>query len=547
MSFTTTNMSLVIPSVLVDVGPTYATLLDAAMVLVDSHNHSTGQGVQITPAGLNISSDLSFVQHNATNLRTARLYPNTSISLGVNDLTCLYALNNELYYVDGAGNNVQVTSAGSLNLGTVSSLTLKDSQFILEYFGDTTKQLRFSAANITSGVTRIFALPEPGITDTLVSNTSTSLLTNKNFTIGNCLFVDASDNTKVISFSASGNTTGKSLVLAAQQSNTETLSFPNIAGADTVAVLGTAQTFSAAKSFTASLNMNAANVINFYNSGGTYYTSLAAGSNSANYAVALPIADGSAGQVLNTNGSGQWGWTTPATTTGNKATATDSGATYTNSSNRIQYISCSSTARTDTLATTSIVAGDTWVFYNYGLYAITLQSSGSNSVAIVPPLGKVTLCAAITTPTTAANWLLIDRMSAWTAYTPTISAGFGTVSQVSFFARLNGNNLQVKGVFASGTVAASLGTITLPFGFALASSLIGYSNSSGSFGAGMGYLTDAAANGNCMIITATGTSTTLMYVAPPTTSASNGVPANGNAIIGSTVQASVAFEVPVTL
>ena len=97
MSFTTTNMSLILPSVLVDVGPTYATLIDNALVSIDSHNHSTGQGAKITPAGLNISSDLTFAQNNATNLRTLRFYPNTTISLGVNDKGCLYELNNELY------------------------------------------------------------------------------------------------------------------------------------------------------------------------------------------------------------------------------------------------------------------------------------------------------------------------------------------------------------------------------------------------------------------------------------------------------------------
>jgi len=126
MSSTTTNMALVIPSVLTDLGPTYATLINAAFTAVDAHDHSTGNGVKVTPGGLNISSDLTFAQNNATNLRTARLYNNTSFTPGVNDLTCLYALNDELYYRDGGGNIVQVTTSGSLNIGTVSSLSIND-------------------------------------------------------------------------------------------------------------------------------------------------------------------------------------------------------------------------------------------------------------------------------------------------------------------------------------------------------------------------------------------------------------------------------------
>ena len=185
MSFTTTNMSLVIPSVLTDVGPTYATLIDAAFVTLDAHNHSSGSGVQITPSGLNISSDLTFNQNNATNLRTARLYNNSSITLGVNDKTCLYALNGELYYEDAAGNTVQVTLSGSLNVGTLTALAIKDSLFQLQYFGDTSRILKFSAANVPASTTNTFIFPAiSGTSDTVASLTAVQTLTNTTLTNG---------------------------------------------------------------------------------------------------------------------------------------------------------------------------------------------------------------------------------------------------------------------------------------------------------------------------------------------------------------------------
>jgi hypothetical protein len=52
--------------------------------------------------------------------------------------------------------------------------------------------------------------------------------------------------------------------------------------------------------------------VRFFNSANTFYTGLRAGSSSANVTFTLPIADGTANQVLYTNGSAALGWTTVA-------------------------------------------------------------------------------------------------------------------------------------------------------------------------------------------------------------------------------------------
>lgn len=51
----------------------------------------------------------------------------------------------------------------------------------------------------------------------------------------------------------------------------------------------------------------------------------------------------------------------------------------------------------------------------------------------------------------------------WVAYTPTISAGFGTPTNVSFYSRRIGDSLQVRGFFTTGTVAASSATVSLGY------------------------------------------------------------------------------------
>ena len=54
----TTNMNLTLPTVSITVGPEWATLLNAALTDIDAHDHTSGKGVKITPAGLNINADL---------------------------------------------------------------------------------------------------------------------------------------------------------------------------------------------------------------------------------------------------------------------------------------------------------------------------------------------------------------------------------------------------------------------------------------------------------------------------------------------------------
>lgn len=63
---------------------------------------------------------------------------------------------------------------------------------------------------------------------------------------------DSTDATKIIALNSSGNTTAKTLTLASSSTTSQTLTIPNITGADTLATLGLAQTFSAAITLSAS-------------------------------------------------------------------------------------------------------------------------------------------------------------------------------------------------------------------------------------------------------------------------------------------------------
>lgn len=126
MAFTTSpNMFLVIPGVGSQQGPDYALNLNSDLSLIDQHDHSLGKGVQITPSGLNINSNLSFNSNYLTDVGGVKF---TALVSNPSDLQFLYVapgpetpLTEDLWFNDGNGNQVQLTSNGLVN-ATIASL-----------------------------------------------------------------------------------------------------------------------------------------------------------------------------------------------------------------------------------------------------------------------------------------------------------------------------------------------------------------------------------------------------------------------------------------
>lgn len=108
---TTSNMSLVLPAVSATLGPLWASELNTALSLVDTHDHSSGKGVKVTPAGLNINSDLAFNSNDLTTVRTV-MFDAQSATLA--DIRAIYSVNGDLYWNNGSGTAVQITSGASV-------------------------------------------------------------------------------------------------------------------------------------------------------------------------------------------------------------------------------------------------------------------------------------------------------------------------------------------------------------------------------------------------------------------------------------------------
>lgn len=120
-----TNMNLPVPQVGNEDGPQYATDVNNCMTIIDGHNHEPGSGVQITPSGLNINSDLSMNGNNLTNSRSLRLQNDVTPISGAADLGCLYRAGVDLYYNDGSGTQIRITQSGGVagTPGSISGLT----------------------------------------------------------------------------------------------------------------------------------------------------------------------------------------------------------------------------------------------------------------------------------------------------------------------------------------------------------------------------------------------------------------------------------------
>ncbi len=119
------NMALPIPVVGVDTGPDWALNIDACLALIDIHDHSSGKGVQIGVAGINIDGDFSVGNNNILNVNSMRLVSHGAALAGGSDLRCVYAVGVNLFYNDGNGNQIQITSGGGVagSPGSISNLT----------------------------------------------------------------------------------------------------------------------------------------------------------------------------------------------------------------------------------------------------------------------------------------------------------------------------------------------------------------------------------------------------------------------------------------
>lgn len=110
---TTPNMNLPVPVPGEDPGPDWATNVVADMTIIDAHSHTTGNGVPVPSAGLNINSDLPMNGNNLTTTRSVNFFAQGAPLALATDVGCIYESGVDLWYNDGIGNQVRLTQGGS--------------------------------------------------------------------------------------------------------------------------------------------------------------------------------------------------------------------------------------------------------------------------------------------------------------------------------------------------------------------------------------------------------------------------------------------------
>jgi len=135
----------------------------------------------------------------------------------------------------------------------------------------------------------------------------------------------------------------------------------------------------------------------------------------------------------------------------------------------------------------------------------------------------------------------------WTAYTPTIGSGAGTATSISFYHKRVNGDLYVKGRFTTGTAAASLVSITLPNSLTLDTNRISASNTTSNPGEKVGdFVGGTTASHAGAIVTATGTSTSLVYFGNLYANGTNLTPTNGSTNLANSEIQTVTFIVPIS-
>jgi hypothetical protein len=100
-------------------GPLWAQQVNTALQTIDAHDHTPGKGVPISVASLLVTQDLSFASFGITDLSKLVFTSVGSPFVGTNLIS---VVNGELFYNDGAGNQIQITAGGGLNAASIGGI-----------------------------------------------------------------------------------------------------------------------------------------------------------------------------------------------------------------------------------------------------------------------------------------------------------------------------------------------------------------------------------------------------------------------------------------
>ncbi len=114
------NMGIVTPTLGGDSG-VWDDRINAALALIDAHDHTAGKGIAVPVSGLNINADLPLGGYGLTNLGKIGFSTIAAPSTGSKNLF-VNIDDNELYWRTNSGTNVKLTNGASINTALVGGI-----------------------------------------------------------------------------------------------------------------------------------------------------------------------------------------------------------------------------------------------------------------------------------------------------------------------------------------------------------------------------------------------------------------------------------------
>lgn len=115
MATTTANMSLSKPDEGADTD-VWDTSLNDSLDLIDAHDHSSGNGVQIPTAGIGIDADLDFGGYSLENLKFTAFAEIATASADTVNSFFVDDGDSELYWRNASGTNIQISNGSGLDI-----------------------------------------------------------------------------------------------------------------------------------------------------------------------------------------------------------------------------------------------------------------------------------------------------------------------------------------------------------------------------------------------------------------------------------------------
>jgi hypothetical protein len=320
--------------------------------------------------------------------------------------TRLAAGSNGTFLTVSSGLPAWTSTIGSVSLDNTSTVTLKDTNFTLQDDGDVTKQMQFQLSGISTGTTRTLTVPNSSGTLYVTGGTDVSVADGG---------TGRSTNTTAYGIIAAGTTATGAMQTISPGSSGQFLKSAGASALGSFASLvatDISDSTSVGRSVLTAADAAAARTAIGAGTGNGDVT-LTGAQTLTNKTLTSPVINGTVtGSALATAATANliplWdsnknlfadNFIATFTTTATAAGTT----TLTVASTQIQVFTGTST-QTVRLPTTSVVAGTQYRVINNSTGAVTVQSSGANTITILAGGSSGLFTALQATPTTAAHW-----------------------------------------------------------------------------------------------------------------------------------------------